>query len=187
MDIHENTTHVPFEGVLSGYIPTDRDCFNYWDKFSVLKRIRKHSLLVTELATDITQKAQNLGWQVNIQAVRAAALLHDLAKTYTLQYGGDHCQLGAAWVMQLTSNTAIAQGIIHHLYWPGTLDLKSHYLPLILIYADKRVKHDQVVSVQERFEDLFERYGKSSSHRAIIERSLEQIENIEKLIQEQLG
>jgi hypothetical protein len=28
------------------------------------------------------------------------------------------------------------------------------FLPLAVIYADKRVKHDRVVDISERFEDL---------------------------------
>lgn len=182
----KNLTNRPFTGILSGFIPSDRDCFSYWDKYSLYPNIRKHCLLVTELATDIAQKASKKDWPINIQAIRAAALLHDLAKPYCLEYGGNHCQLGAAWVMQLTLNTAIAQGIIHHLYWPGKLDLVQHFLPLIVIYADKRVKHDKIVSVQQRFDDLFNRYGKSCEHIERIERSLAQIKNIEKLILENL-
>jgi hypothetical protein len=39
---------------------------------------------------------------------------------------------------------------------------------LLVNYSDKRVKHDQVVTVEERYHDLIARYAKSPSHREFL-------------------
>jgi hypothetical protein len=116
---------------------------------------------------------------VSQQTLRSAGLLHDLAKTYTVRYGGNHCQLGAAWVMALTGNPAIAQAVRHHVVWPGLVDIRAHFLPLVIIYADKRVKHDHIVTLPERFSDLLHRYGTSDARIASMHRSFAQVEHIE--------
>jgi hypothetical protein len=43
----------------------------------------------------------------------------------------------------------------------------------VVNYADKRVQHDRIVSLRERFADLKERYGKSQS-------SFERLDDLEK-------
>ena len=145
----------------------------------MLENIAEHSSLVAGIATWIGHKAKDCGLNIHQQALRAAGLLHDLAKTYTVRYGGNHCQLGAAWVMALTKNPAIAQAVRHHVVWPGPVDVNTHFLPLVIIYADKRVKHDTIVTLPERFADLFDRYGVSEERIAAMRRSFAQVEDIE--------
>ncbi len=89
--------------------------------------------------------------------------------------------------MGLVGNPHIAQGIIHHVYWPGPLDLERHFLPLAVIYADKRVKHDALVGLEERFADLFDRYGHTPQSREWITRSLNQGRELERLFSTFLG
>ena len=145
----------------------------------MLDNIAVHSSLVAGIASWIGHRAVSRGLHIPLQALRAAGLLHDLAKTYTVRYGGNHSQLGAAWVMALTENPAIAQAVRHHVAWPGPLDVRTHFLPLVIIYADKRVKHDQIVTLDERFADLLDRYGGSAERVASMRRSFAQIEHIE--------
>ena len=156
----------------------------------MLDNIKQHSQLVAEVATTLAMLAVECGRGNTtdlpgadfVQAVRAAGLLHDLGKTYTIVHGGNHSQIGAAWTMELTRNPAIAQGVMHHVYWPGQLDLNMHFLPLAIIYADKRVRHDALVCVEERFADLMDRYGTNERSRGWIERSRRQNIELEHLL-----
>lgn len=156
----------------------------------MLEHIKGHSEMVARVAAILAQMAlereagnpQQLSPDDFIQSVRASALLHDLGKTCAIRLGGDHAQLGAAWVMQLTGNPHIAQGVMHHVCWPGSLDLARHFLPLVIIYADKRVRHDELVSLEERFDDLVDRYGTSERSRVWIERSRQQSLDLENLL-----
>ncbi len=148
-------------------IPDDEQCFKLWDKYEMLENVREHSLMVAHIATVLAKKAFESGFIKNIQEVRASALLHDLAKTYCVRYGGSHALLGASWVLQETGNPGIAQGVILHVYWPWKLPEGKELctLPFLVMYADKRVKHSECVTLKERFEDLVIRYGKTERAR----------------------
>ena len=179
----------------AGRIPSDAECRVWWDEYGMYEHIKAHSELVAGVATDLAEMAaargvgnpDGLARDDFVQSVRAAGLLHDLGKTWTIVHGGNHSQLGAAWAMELTGNPRIAQGVIHHVHWPGELDAHEFFLPLAVIYADKRVKHDHIVSISERFEDLYARYGHSERSRALIRRSHDQGKELELLFSTILG
>ncbi len=169
------------------FVPSDEECRRLWDAYGMLPNVRAHSALVACVATALAEAASRTGLPVATAEVRAAALLHDLAKTYTISHGGNHCQLGAAWVQELTGNPALSQGVLCHVSWPHPLDLRENFLPLVIIYSDKRVKHNQIVTLEARFEDLLVRYGATDYIRARIRESFEQAEAIERALAETLG
>ena len=172
---------VPFSAVSDGDIPSTEECFRLWDEYEMMDHIKKHSELVARVAVKIASKILKKGINIDIDCVRASALLHDIAKTYTIKNGGYHTQLGAAWMLDRTKNHAIAQGILHHVFWPGPLDIEKYPLPLIIIYSDKRVKHDKVVSLEERMRYILNRYGKSYERMQQIIYSFNQAREIEKI------
>ncbi len=175
-----------FEADCSGHIPSARECYQLWDQYNMLDHIRIHSRLVALVASEVASLLKDKGLQVQVQAVLAAGLLHDLAKSYTLKYGGNHSQIGASWVMLHTGNPAIAQGVLHHPHWPGALEIKKHALPLCLVYADKRVMHDQIVTLQERFSDLLNRYGSTRIRVDMMQNSFTQALEIQRLLNSML-
>ena len=152
----------------------------------MLPHIRDHSLSVASVSLQLAVMARSRGLPVNTRLVEAAALLHDLAKTQTIRYGGNHSQIGGAWVVELTGNLAIAQAVVHHVHWPGPISVRRHWLPLCIIYADKRVKHERIVSLDERFEDLLQRYGTTAQRRHGIHLSLQQSRLIETRLSQEL-
>ncbi len=168
-------------GVRPGNVPNRQECERLWDAYSMPDHIRGHSAAVAEVAVFLANKAAGAGLAVQPQEVEAAALLHDLAKPYTILHGGNHSQLGGAWVMRETGNARIACGVVHHVYWPWEVDVASHFLPLTVLYADKRVRHEECVRLGDRFEDLFARYGKTAEIRERIELSRVQAVTVEKL------
>jgi putative nucleotidyltransferase with HDIG domain len=168
-------------------VPDDAQCRMLWDAYGMLQNIREHSELVACVATALAAAAAAAGLPVNVAEVRAAALLHDLAKTYTIRHGGNHCQLGGAWVQEITGNPALAQGVACHVSWPETIDLRAHFLPLAIIYSDKRVRHNRLVTLEARFDDLLVRYGKTAYIRERIRESFQQAEAIERALAQTLG
>lgn len=167
-------------------IPSEAECRGYWDIFRLPYHIQEHSRLVAVIAAEICRLARNV-ISVPAKAVVASALLHDLGKFYCIEYGGFHNQLGASLVMELTGNPAIAQGVMHHVYWPGDIDINLFFLPLVIIYSDKRVKHEHIVSLEERFEDLTDRYGINDQKNVWIKRSWDQAVAIQNQLNETLG
>ncbi len=174
----------------SSAVPDDEECYALWHKYAMLPNVQSHSRLVAHIATQIASDLFAAGFATDCAAIRASALLHDIAKTYCLQHGGGHAQLGAAWVVSETRNYAVAQGVFLHVWWPWPIpDGKSlaTSLPLIVLYADKRARHDSCVTLTERFDDLMERYGSCDAARESIGASLKQSITIEQKLSAILG
>ena len=93
--------------------------------------------------------------------LEAGALLHDIAKTATLHNGGEHARLGAEWLIDL-GYPAVAEIVREHVWLSRN---PAEPWPLreveIVNYADKRVLHDLVVTLAQRFDDLRSRYGRT--------------------------
>ena len=157
----------PAQGVPA---PGLEDCRALWRRYAMLPNIEAHSLAVAKVAVYLGRRLQDAGLDLCLKTLQASALLHDLAKTYSIGHGGNHTQLGAAWVVSETGQPLIAQGVLFHAFWPWELNLAAWPLPLIVQYADKLVRHDEVVSLSTRFADLMDRYGKNETARASIAR-----------------
>jgi len=170
-------------------IPRRADCYALWDRYAMLDNIRAHSEQVAGMAYALALRARDLGLDIYPEAVLAAGLLHDLAKTYTIHYGGNHAQLGAAWVMRETGNGPIAQAVLAHVFWPWAedADTDDSFMLLAIAYADKRVMHDRYVPLEERFEDLLVRYGVNDYARSRIKSSFRQGKRIEEALSRRLG
>ena len=175
------------------FIPRPEDCRALWDRYAMLENIKRHSEQVANMALAMANKAHEQGLNINPDAVYAAGLLHDLGKTYCIAHGGNHAQLGASWVMRETRNGPIAEAVLFHVHWPWDDILEAsatddeYFIVMAIMYADKRVKHDGYVSLDERFADLLVRYGVNDYARQRIEASHMQGKRIEAALSRRLG
>lgn len=171
------------------HVPDRCECAALWDQYGMPAHIRAHSELVADFAAAMAGILCERGADVHVPSVLAAGLLHDLGKMYSIEHGGSHAQLGAAWAMNATGNPHIAQGVILHVDWPWEIhaDDDRQLLPLCVIYADKRVKHTALVSLAERYEDLFDRYGVSPAAVRRIEAAREQAYETEAALSRRMG
>ncbi len=168
--------------VAEGSVPDDAACEVLWDQYRMPDHIRRHCRCVADFATAMARRAVELYGESSdpvpaapgrhapcpegiVGVTRAGALLHDLAKKYCIRFGGSHAQLGASWVLEETGNQRIAQAVLHHVEWPWEYPDNVCSPALFVGYADRRVKHDTYVTVQERYHDLLERYGKLDPRR----------------------
>ena len=178
-------------------VPNEAQCVRLWDKYGMMPHIREHCRAVASVALEIVRRAGERGVLpegrgLSEAYVLAGGLLHDIAKTYTIRHGGSHAQLGAAWVRDETGNPALAQAVLWHVSWPwqnGPLDDAVDPLrrPVIIAYADKRVRHNEVVTLEERFEDLMVRYGIDDERKARITGYLNRTKAVEKAIFDRIG
>lgn len=178
-------------------VPDERQCVRLWDKYGVMPHIREHCRAVASVAVEIVRRAveQGLvpeGRALSVPYALAGGLLHDIAKTYTIRHGGSHAQLGAAWVREETGNPALAQAVLWHVSWPWSGremdDVADPFrLPIIVAYADKRVRHAEIVSLQERFDDLMVRYGVSEEKRAMLHGYFDHTQAVEQAIFDKVG
>jgi putative nucleotidyltransferase with HDIG domain len=127
----------------------------------MLSNIRAHSFRVRDVALLLGRHLLAAGVSLDLPLLEAGALLHDLAKTASLDNGGEHARLGAQWLTDL-GYPAVA-GIVREHVWLSRHPAEPWPLREVEIvnYADKRVLHDLVVSLPQRFADLRTRYGRT--------------------------
>lgn len=164
-------------------VPDKAACLALCDKYAMLPHIREHcrlvALVAAALAAEVQARALKSDGLLSPATANAAGMLHDIAKTYTIEHGGSHAELGAAWVLAETRHQGLAQAVYHHVAWPwleGELSVEARpfCLPLVVSYADKRVRHDELVTLTQRFEDLLQRYGKTARSRVLIQHNWQQ-------------
>lgn len=137
-------------------IPERNECLALIDAHRMLPHIRRHSLVVCDVAVSLARLLNTRGYHFDIAEVEAAALLHDITKTQSLETGEDHARTGAELLESLGYYriACIVRQHIHPDDCPDTISVEE-----LISYADKRVLHDRPVSLRERFDYLLERYG----------------------------
>jgi putative nucleotidyltransferase with HDIG domain len=152
-------------------IPSREDCLDLMAAAEMPAHIREHSLRVAEIAVFLGFHLNSAGSRLHLGLLEAGGLLHDIGKERGLRTGENHARLGAAMLREwgLEAVAPIVESHIHIV--PADLD---HPLTesLIVNYADKRVRHHEVVTLTERFEDLSRRYGQTGERRAHLQRAL---------------
>ncbi|MBN2332358.1 MAG: HD domain-containing protein [Deltaproteobacteria bacterium] len=156
-------------------IPDLETCFSLLRDYRVPVHIVGHSVVVTKIAVVLGEALRVQGLDQDMSLLAAAGLLHDIAKLESITTGVDHALLGGQWLEAL-GFSEVAMVVRHHIHlepapWQP-VDEKE-----LVFYADKRVKHVEIVSLDHRFADLRDRYGKNVS-------SLGSLGNMEKLTRE---
>ena len=133
--------------------------------------------MVREVAV-ATAAALNLkGECLDLNLVEAGALLHDICKYDSILAGGDHARMGAE-LLCARGYPEVASIIGQHV----RLESFAITAALVVNYADKRVMHDKVVSLDVRFNDLMQRYGSDEFRRGRIRELYEDGRRAEGLI-----
>jgi uncharacterized protein len=141
-------------------IPSRTECFERMHEVEMPCHIRIHSAMVAEIALFLGQRLYNDYIQLDLELLEAGALLHDIGKPLSLSTGERHSDLGAE-MLDAWGYSAISPIVREHV----TMDFSRATGPitesLLVNYADKRVKHDEIVTLEDRFEDLIVRYTRT--------------------------
>jgi putative nucleotidyltransferase with HDIG domain len=132
------------------------------DRYRMLSNIREHSRVVAEIVRVITLGLVSVGVQLSVEKAVAGALLHDIAKTQCLQSGGDHAALGREICLQHRFDE-IADCVGEHIRLKDSAIDGTYTEKEIVYYGDKRVLHTSIVSLDERMEDIIQRYGRDNA------------------------
>lgn len=143
----------------SKMIPTREECLRLMEKFGMLDHIINHSIEVTKVALCISTELNKKGQGLDLGLVEAASLLHDLAKTECLKTKEDHAAAGAQLLKEM-GYERVGEVVAEHIQLSEGKQCLSISEEEVVNYADKRVRHDRIVSLEERFSDLRDRYGK---------------------------
>jgi len=158
-------------------VPSIKTCFRLMDEYKMLDNIREHSIVVARIAELLARGLLEAGESVDRRKVITAALMHDIAKTSCLKTGRNHAEEGRKICLENNLGeiaTIVAEHVVLKTYLiNGRFSEKE-----IVYYADKRVNHHSVVSLEERLRYILERYG-GNGRREAIERNFALCRKIE--------
>ena len=138
-----------------------QDCLALMEAYGMWDNIVRHSLLVEQVAGVLTEVLLKAGENLDPLEVMAGALLHDITKTKSIQTRENHALTGQELLENL-GYPRIGKIVGCHVQLPMTIFSQEVVsAEEIVHYADKRVLHDTIVSLSERFQDLVIRYGKT--------------------------
>jgi uncharacterized protein len=162
-------------------IPSRTECFELHKQFEMPAHISRHSLMVAEIGLFIAKRFNLNNSRLDLRLIEAAALLHDVGKMLSLKTGENHAKLGARMLNGFVA-PEVAGIVEEHIHLDSSQVAGPITESLIVNYSDKRVKHDKVVSIEERYEDLIERYAKGPSQVLHLREKLELYSVLEKTI-----
>jgi uncharacterized protein len=142
-------------------VPSREECLDLMDIHGMLPHIREHSFRVRQVACFLGGALVTTGFDLFLPLVEAGALLHDLGKTPCLGTLNNHAELGAG-ILEELGYPQVAQVVREHVYLYGTNgDPRPFREAEVVNYADKRVLHETVVTLEARFADIKVRYGRT--------------------------
>jgi len=155
-------------------LPSQTEIKKLWDKYEVSPSILKHCTQVARVGFTLAQKMYARGIEVDAELVKTAGLLHDLLRPLDFDYSKEINQTKIALCKKLKKqfgeigHEQACRNLLIKLGYPKlahtigehefNLPKKPEHLPLtiegkVLNYADKCVKHAEIVSLAERFRD----------------------------------
>ncbi len=164
-----------------------------WEKYNLPENVRRHCRAVAELAVKIARTAKARGHDVDIEAVKLGALLHDIGRAFS--HDVDHFIRSAEILRKenfgekivriaerhfssgITADEAKALGLPEKDFIPETLEEK------IVAFADNLVFGDRT----ESFEEFMRRLDEIKEKRWIVERSKERAIRLKNEIEEITG
>jgi uncharacterized protein len=157
-------------------VPTRDECLRLMAQYGMLNNIVHHSLEVTKVALFISVELNKKGQRIDLGLVEAASLLHDLTKTECLETKEDHAQTGFLLLKKI-GYQRVGEIVAEHIQVSKRKDSLMVSEEEVVNYADKRVQHARIVSLEERFKDLRNRYGEHG-------KTFRALEELEKLTSE---
>jgi len=142
-------------------VPSWAECLDLMETHGMLPNIREHSFAVMHVARFLGDALREAGFELSLPLVTVGALLHDLGKTACLGTLNNHAEYGAV-ILEELRYPQVAQVVREHVHLYDDIADDRYFREAELVnYADKRVLHEQVVTLEDRFVDLKVRYGRT--------------------------
>ncbi len=162
--------------------PTEDECFSIIRQHDMLPNIIEHSVQVKNVSLAIYDNLSKKEL-ISRELLIAAALLHDIAKTRSIQNREMRHDLIGGKMLRKIGLNEIAEIVENHVVFTGFLPEGPLTEKEIIYYSDKRVMHDKVVNVHTRVDDLVERYGINDKVKELIIRNKEFVLELEAKIE----
>lgn len=162
-------------------VPSRQQCLWFMANHLMPVHIREHSRKVAEIAIGLGIYLNRRGTGLALALLQAGGLLHDIAKARCVRTGENHAVIGGEMVRQL--GYPLVANIVEEHVSIAAGDLDGPVSEALLVnYADKRVKHTEIVTLEERFGDLADRYGDTAERKARLMKNLSLFMHLEEKI-----
>ena len=139
-------------------LPSHEEAIQMLKDYKMPDNIIGHTMQVARIANFLAKKINENGTKVNLELVDRASLLHDLDKHLTFE---------------TNNHSVVTRKILKEKGFPELADTAANHMleniikknglqtieEKVVYYADKRVNHDEIVPLKERFVYLRKRYG----------------------------
>lgn len=195
-------------GIMPKKTPTEAECKAIWEHYHTPENVQNHCKVVCSEAEKIGYKLIAAGYSIDMDLVRNAALLHDVARQKKCH------PVEGAKILVREGYPKVAEVIYRHHDWDKKMILNSRgeiicydegkrntsakdvLIPTekemeaaVVYLADKMVSGEQVMAMEKRFWESYKRKGKkmeSAQAKAAFQRRFNQAQVIENQIQEWL-
>jgi len=167
-------------------IPDETGCRELMERYSMLPNIVEHSYRVCQVASYLGRALNGNGGKLDFDLIFASSLLHDITKTRSLRTRENHAETARDLLRELGC-PEVAEIVGRHIRveaWELSAPLSNAQ---VVNYADKRVRHTSVVSLEERFQDLAVRYGISPASQERLQKLKDGVFQLETRIFRGLG
>ncbi len=137
--------------------------------------------MVAKVGFFLAKKLKRKQCNVNQQLIYSAALLHDITKTRSLKSGEPHAETGGEFLLKAgypEVGDIVRQHVLLDNYMLNSPPTEAE----IVNYADKRVMHEDIVSLKKRIDYIYNRYGTNENRKKRILWGGQQIKKIEQKI-----
>jgi len=162
--------------------PSEKECFTIIETHEMLPNIVEHSIQVKNVAIQIYDRLKD-NTIVNRDILIASALLHDIAKTKSIIENVHHHDMLGGEILRHLGYFYIAEIVENHVVFRDFNENTQINEKDIIYYADKRVMHEKIVSLDQRIEDIAERYGHTEEHRKHILENIDFVLKVEAKIE----
>jgi putative nucleotidyltransferase with HDIG domain len=137
--------------------PDREQCVEYYRELGTPDNIIAHAITVNKVAVFLAVKLKEKGIKINLKLVDAASLLHDLDKWLCLNDKSIEHGFETEKILRKKGFPEVGYYARQHRSDLITEGLKT-WEEKIIAYADRRVIHDKIGTIKERFDYLNVRY-----------------------------
>ena len=157
---------------------TEEGVEQLYDEFHTPVHVRAHCLQVARVGLQIAEELSEAGVQIDPELVWIAGLVHDFARIIDFQelpsdlgtkedqivweklrstYQGHHADVGAK-ILEEMDEKVLSEIVRKHKYTNIIDDPPQTWEEKVIYYADKRVMHGDVVSLENRLNEGHKRH-----------------------------
>lgn len=167
-------------------VPGIHQCNELMTRVQLPPHIQQHSLCVAQVSVFLGRHLNRNSVRLDLELLVAAALLHDIAKGICIDSGCSHAALGAEMLCDW-GYPQLAPIVAEHVFISPAAVAAPINESLVVNYADKRVRHTDIVDLDRRFADLIRRYAKNQQHEQAFHTKLELYRQLERRLFEHVA